>query len=60
MKNLKKKMGRGREEVWGKIILNGLIGFDGLPNNKWILLDNSFIPIYKNLKYTYPSIHGQI
>ena len=38
MKNLKKKMGGGREEVWEKIILNELIGFDGLPNNTHLYL----------------------
>ena len=52
-------MGGGREETWEKRILNGLIGFDGLPN-KWVLLGNPFIPIYKNLRYPYPSIHGRV
>ena len=47
-------MGGGREEVWGKTILNELIGFDEL------LLDNPFIPICKNLKYPYPSSNGRI
>ena len=51
-------MGGGREEVWDKIILNRLIGFDGLPNNtqlfKWVLLGNPFIPICKNCTYPYP------
>ena len=30
MKNFLKKMGEGREEIWGKTILNG---FDELSNN---------------------------
>ena len=37
MKNLKKKKDREREETWGKIILNRLIGFDGLFNNIYLL-----------------------
>ena len=56
MKNLKKKW-VGEE----KRILNGLIRFDGLPNIiKWVLLGNSFILIYKNLKYPYTSIHERV
>ena len=34
MKNLEKEMGGGREETWGKRILNGLIGFDLYPHTK--------------------------
>ena len=48
MKNMKKNE-QGREDAWGKTILNGLIGFDGLLNKylfiKKVLLGNSFIPI---------------
>ena len=47
-------MGGGREEVWGKTILDGLIGLE------WVLLGNPFIPICKNLKYSYPSIHRRV
>ena len=37
MKNLKKKWVGGREEIWKKTILNGLIGFDELPNNTHLI-----------------------
>ena len=37
MKNLKKKIGGAREKTWEETILNGLIEFDGLPNNTHLI-----------------------
>ena len=37
MKILRKKFSRGREKILGKTILNGLLGFDTLPNNTYLI-----------------------
>ena len=59
MKKLKKKNGWGKRGDLGKDNFKWVNGFDGLPN-KWVLLGNLFIPICKNLKYLYTSIHERV